>query len=513
MSIDRLPPLDRMMLGVSRAWPQDIGALAILDGGRLLDHRGRLRMDLVREAVGDRLHLVPRFRQVIHQPRRGLGGPLWVDAPTIDLARHVREWPLEPWTGEATLTAAVEDILRRRLDPTRPLWEMWFLSGLPDQRVGLFVRIHHTIADGMAAMATIAAFLDPVPDAPAAAPAPPWECSPPPSKGALLADNVGRRLGAFARALSVLARPRATARRFRAAWPAIRELLAERPATATSLDRMVGPGRKVALIRADLETVKAVGRASRATVNDVLLAVTAGGLRTLLQSRGEAVKGATVRMYVPVSLRPRGRGPQQGNLIAQMAVPVGLDETNSVRRLRQIAGETTERKLRARTNLGTLMVGGGIGRRLLLMAVMRQRVNVTTASITGPGVPLWLAGAPVLEVFPVLPLIANEPLGVGALSYAGALTIGVAADRDAFPDIDVLTAAIREELHALGVPTEPVMPGPVEAAPGLAAGRRPSPATSGSRATADRGRGRRRVAAGPVGRFDRAACRQVRHLT
>ena len=87
------------------------------------------------------------------------------------------------------------------------------------------------------------------------------------------------------------------------------------------------------------------------------------------------------------------------------------------------------------------MVGGGIGRRLLLMAVMRQRVNVTSASIPGPKMPLYLAGARVLEVFPVLPLIANEPLGVGALSYAGALTIGITADRDAFPDVDVFGTA------------------------------------------------------------------------
>ena len=471
MSIDRLTPLDRIMLGASRTWPQDIGALAILDAGSLLDEEGRLRIDALRDAVGRRLHLVPRFRQRIHRPRRGLGGPLWVDAPTVDLARHVRELPVAPPAGEAALTATVEEILRRRLDPARPLWEMWFLTGLPDQRVGLFIRIHHTIADGMAAMATIAAFLDPVSDAPAAAPAPPWRPSPSPSAGVLLADNLGRRFRAFARALSVLARPRETARRFRAAWPAIRELLAERPATATSLDRMVGPGRRVALVRADLETVKAVGRANEATVNDVLLAATAGGLRAVLQSRGEAVQGTTVRMYVPVSLRAQVRGPQQGNLIAQMAVPVDLGETNPVRRLRQIAGETTERKLRARTNLGTLMVGGAIGRRLLLMAVMRQRVNVTTASIKGPGVPLWLAGAPVLGVFPVLPLIANEPLGVGALSYRGALTIGVAADRDAFPDLDVFTAAIREELNALGVPADPGFAGQPRAAGQGLAGR------------------------------------------
>jgi hypothetical protein len=89
----------------------------------------------------------------------------------------------------------------------------------------------------------------------------------------------------------------------------------------------------------------------------------------------------------------------------------------------------------------------------MLVAVMRQRVNATSASIPGPTEPRYLAGARMLEVFPVLPLIANEPLGVGALSYAGALTIGVVADRDAVPDLGILTAAMREDLEALGVGT------------------------------------------------------------
>jgi diacylglycerol O-acyltransferase / wax synthase len=153
-SIDRLTPLDRLMLWASRQWPQDIGALAVLDGGPLLDDAGRFRIDLVRDAIASRLHQVPRFRQFIHQPRWGLGGPLWVDAPTFDLTRHVRELPLEPPAGESEMLAAVEQLLRQRLDPSRPLWEMWFLTGLPERRVGLFVKIHHTIADGMAAMAT-----------------------------------------------------------------------------------------------------------------------------------------------------------------------------------------------------------------------------------------------------------------------------------------------------------------------------------------------------------------------
>jgi WS/DGAT/MGAT family acyltransferase len=451
MAIDRLSTLDRLMLWASRRWPQDIGALAILDGGPLLDEAGSLRMDLVRNAIASRLHLVPRFRQLIHVPRTGLGGPLWVDAPTFDLSRHVRELRLEAPVGETQLLAAVEELLRRRLDPSRPLWEMWFLTGLPERQVGLFVRLHHAMADGTAAMTTVGSFLDPVPDAPTAA-ARSWTPSRWPSAGPLLLDNLERRLRALGGWLASLARPRAFARRVRAAWPAIREILAEEPATATSLDRTVGPGRRFALLRISLAEVKSVDRAHDATVNDVLLAATGAGLRALLQRRGEPVERTTVRIYVPVSLRRHLRGPQQGNLIAQMAVPLRLGEPDPGRRLTEVAAETTLRKARLRTSLSNLMIGGAIGRRLMLLAVMRQRVNAASASIPGPKRPLYLAGAPVMDVFALLPLVANEPLGVVALSYAGALTIGIAADRDALPDLDVLAAAMRDELSALGIP-------------------------------------------------------------
>jgi diacylglycerol O-acyltransferase len=130
-SIDRLTSLDRLMLGASKRWPQDIGALAILDGTILLDPAGELRIDAVREAIASRLHLVPRFRQVIHVPGRGLGGPLWVDAPRFDIRDHVVVVTLPPGTDETGLLAAAEELRSQRFDPGRPLWRMWFMPGLP----------------------------------------------------------------------------------------------------------------------------------------------------------------------------------------------------------------------------------------------------------------------------------------------------------------------------------------------------------------------------------------------
>ncbi len=220
---------------------------------------------------------------------------------------------------------------------------------------------------------------------------------------------------------------------------------------------MVGPDRELALIRCRLDAVKRAGRAHDATVNDVLLTVTAGGLRALLRRRGEPVDDTTVRIYVPVSLRRRLRGPLHGNRIAQMAVPLALREADPDRRLKaDCSGDHSAQG--EDPHVARRPLHGRVLRRLMLIAVMRQRVNLMSASIPGPRMPLYLAGAPVLEVFPVLPLIANEPLGVGALSYAGALTIGIAADRDAYPDLDVLAAAMCDELHALGVATQAVGP-------------------------------------------------------
>jgi len=337
---------------------------------------------------------------------------------------------------------------------------MWLLTGLPDGRIGLFVKLHHAIADGMAAMTTVAALLDTDPDGPTVAVGA-WSPAPLPTAGELFADNLRRRLGGLASALAPLARPRTTLRAARAAWPAVREVLAEEPGPETSLDRMVGLDRNIALIRSTLEQVKQIAHRHEATVNDVLLAATAGGLRALLRGRGEQVEDVTVPIYVPVSLRrePRGPHPQHGNMIAQMVVPLPLGGSDPSHRLHQIAAATAERKSRRRTSLGRLIRGPRFVRRLMIGAVLRQRVNLTSASIPGPPQPLYLAGARLIEVFPVLPLVANEPIGVGALSYAGTFCIGITADRDAVPDIDVFADGVRQELHALGAssPTaEPV---------------------------------------------------------
>jgi diacylglycerol O-acyltransferase / wax synthase len=197
-------------------WSSDIGGLAICDGTGLLDRDGRVRMEVVRARLEPRLHLVPRFRQLLYRPRMGLGWPLWADAPRFDLADHIRVRPVAAPGGQAQLLAACQDLAARRLDPARPLWELWLLPGLPQRRVGAYLRLHHAIADGTAALAAFGALLDQAAGAPTPA-APPWTPAPAPGTSQLLAGNLRRREAELGRGLAGLAHPARTLRQARAA--------------------------------------------------------------------------------------------------------------------------------------------------------------------------------------------------------------------------------------------------------------------------------------------------------
>jgi hypothetical protein len=227
-SIERLTAEDRLILWPDEVWPQDVGALVLLDGSSLLDSKGRFRIEAAKQAIEDRLHVLPRFRQVLYEPRRGLGGPLWVDAPAFNLDEHVRVEQLQAPADEAALLRAVARLRRRPLDKSRPLWEIWFLTGMSGERVGMFVRLHHVVADGVAGVAEFGALLGTAPSS-AATPPEPWAPVPWPSEHALLVDNLQSRLEKLKRRLRGMTQPAAILRRARAAMPALREVLAEKP--------------------------------------------------------------------------------------------------------------------------------------------------------------------------------------------------------------------------------------------------------------------------------------------
>jgi diacylglycerol O-acyltransferase len=447
--LERLTPSDRFMLWEDYGWSGDIGALATLDGTSLLDHDGHVRIEAVRRQLEPRLHLVPRFRQLLYRPRLGLGWPLWVDTPCFDLADHIRVHPLAAPGDEAQLLQACAELAGRRLDPARPLWELWLLPGLPDRQVGALLRLHHAVADGAAGVAAFGALLDLTAEAPTPV-AQAWTPTPIPTAGELLGDNLRRRRQELGRGWSGLAHPRRTLRRAQAAWPAWREVLTDQPAPRTSLNHPVGAGRRLAIIRGRLNLAKQLAHAHQATVNDVVLAAVAGGLRQLLASRGEDVQGLVQRAMVTLSEHHQQPGQARGNKLGWMMVPLPLGEPDPVRRLELIAAETAARKHKARPEAGSGIFRFVAGQRVWYRHFPRQRsVNLVVSNVPGPPVPLYLAGARLLELFPMMPPMGNLTLVLAALSYAGQLNLTAVADHDSCPDLAVFIKGVRSALDDL----------------------------------------------------------------
>jgi diacylglycerol O-acyltransferase / wax synthase len=447
--IERLTAPDLMLIWPERmGWTQDIGAIVILDGGPLLGANGDLQIERIRDHIERRLHLVRRFRQTIVWPRLGLGWPLWVDDPSFDISQHVDVFPVAPPGGDAEILRACEELRRRRLRGSRPLWEMWLLTGLPKGRLGLFIRLHHAVADGVAGVAALGTFVD-VLAAPPAAPAPPWRPLPMPSRNALLRDNLRRRLHELEGTLRALLRPVHTARILRRAWPATRELFAEGKAPRTSFNQRIGSDRRLSVVRSTLDGTKQVAHAYGAKMNDVLLTAVAGGYRELLRGRGESVDGLVLRAFVPVSLHQEQPGSAQGNLDAGMVVPLPIGEHDDVTRLEGIAADMAERRKKSRPPAGSMFRNVLLQRAFLRLMPRQRFMNTYVANVPGPPLPLYFAGAPVIELFPVVPITANVSIGVGAMSYADQFNMTVVVDRQLCPDIATFVDGMRSSLDAL----------------------------------------------------------------
>jgi diacylglycerol O-acyltransferase / wax synthase len=273
-----------------------------------------------------------------------------------------------------------------------------------------------------------------------------------------LRDNLRRRGRTVRRALHVAAHPVATAGRVRRAWPAATVGILGERAPRTSLNRPIGAHRRLAVVRTRLDIAKQIAHGHGGKVNDVLLAAAAGGLRELLLSRGEPVDGLVLQAFVPVSLHSEGAGRAQGNQDAVMAVPLPVGEPDVVHRLELIAADTRARKQRTRSPGVNALPIGFLQRAAWRMVTHQWTYNVSVTNVPGPAQRLFLAGAPLLELIPVVPITGNLTLGVGALSYTGQLSLIAVADRDACPDVEVFADGVRGALQTLAASVSVAVP-------------------------------------------------------
>ena len=444
--LERLSPVDAANMRVeSHGRPMHVAALGVVDRASLLDAAGRLPLEEVRADLDRRLHLAPRLRQVLVRPRPGLGPPAWADDARFEIGRHVRARAVAPPGDEAALLAACAELNQPPLDRSRPLWELWLLPGLADGNVGLLVRLHHAVADGVAAIALMGALFGTAPGPPPPL-APPWRPTPAPGTWQLFTDTWRRRADAVAAAGARLGHPAALAHAADARARQLRPALGEGLAPRVSWNRPAGTRRRLSLVRADLASAKAVAHAHGGTVNDVVLAAVADGARQLLASRGELRPGLVLKATVAAAARDPGDLARAGNRAAIMLVPLPVSEPDPARRLAQIA-----RLTRARKRYPPYQPTGRFAQRAMIRAMPRQRlVNLFTSNLPGPAAPVYLAGARVLELFQVGAVQGNVTVAAGVLSYTGQLNITILGDADAVPDLNTFAGGVREALTQLG---------------------------------------------------------------
>jgi diacylglycerol O-acyltransferase len=382
---------------------------------------GPLDIDALRAAVAKRLQSQPRATQ-----RVDISGPepRWVQANEFDIGDHVRRRPTPNCVSRADLWKAVSELMSEHLDRRRPLWTFDVIGPLADGREAIAARIHHAMADGIAGVRFLHAVL--------------WDPHPEPPELARPGLRGPTERGAFIEAV-------------RMPGAVLREL--GHRGSRSPFDRTITGSRELAFAVAPLADLKAIGgsRPAHATVNDVLLAIIAGGLREWLGDTG----GRHLRAQIPVSLHHRDEvASDLGNRDSFMNVDLPLGEANPLARLDRITAETGQRKqLGDAEELYDLF--HALGRiKHLDDAVKRfagsaKEFSVSISNVPGPAISVGVAGRRVLNLFSSSEPALHHALRISAISCAGDIGIGLCVDPTALPQVTRLADAIEESYDEL----------------------------------------------------------------
>jgi diacylglycerol O-acyltransferase / wax synthase len=449
--------------------PLHVGLVMVLDppeGTRSL-FSPSTRYAQIRRIIAQRVPLLGPFRQRALRVPLGLHHPVWVDDPDFELDDHVSRASLPSPGGPAELDAFVASAMSRQLDPDRPLWEMYVVEGLQGDRTALIAKVHHAILDGVSGASMLAVFLDLNPRSrlvPTSIEG--WDPDPLPGSARMLryaassmSQQPGRALSTLNAGVEVIAdlgmHNRELLRRGESSPPGFFS------APRTSLNGAVSNRKRFSSLSIPLEDAKLIRRTFGGTVNDVILTGVAGGLRRLLDARGEVVEHALVAM-VPVSTRPEDEGDALGNQISAMLVTLATDVDDPLERLATIAQSTRvakeqEQLHRGRVlgNLAQISAPALVSRvaRAVAGTKMFDRVrppfNVMVSSVKGPDFSLFCAGSRVSALYPVGPLAEGVGLNVTIFSYLDQLQFGLLACRKLLPELDTLAIAIDDALGEL----------------------------------------------------------------
>ena len=454
--IERMSSLDAVFLAIEDPCnPMNIGSLGLFDGP----------MPPVEEVfalVQRRVSTVRRCRQRVREPRGPLGRAIWIDDPEFDPNHHVGHVRLTA-PDMAQLDALVAQLMAVPLDRSCPLWRIWVVDGLPQDRWAIIAIAHHCMVDGIAGRDLLSAILttgdenDPrtpstpsTPTAPRAAPS---------TVGVLWFNmrSAARSAAARARgAVDVLTHPRRSWTRARDIVVAARRLWLQPRHRATSLVGTIGTTRTWTRLDVPMERARTIATAVGGTVNDVVVTAVGSGFRALLRERGEPVEDRTLTAMVPVSLRPTTQSADMGNRVANIHAPLPIGIVDPRAALRAVHDALDELKGSHETDATGLLLRIGdyvprcIADRVSRSVLHRQRdVETVITNVPGPREPLHLGPHRMLEGYPVAPIGGRVRITVAVWSYGDHLAFGITGDATTVPDIDVLRRGISDGFETL----------------------------------------------------------------
>lgn len=433
-------------------------------------------------AIEERLPLVPLFRRRLAEVPLGLDQAWWMDDPDFDIEFHVRELALPRPGSERQLTDQVARLHARPLDRSRPLWELYLISGLPEGRVAIYSKIHHAAVDGVSGGDILSALLDisadgrPLPEATV------FTGEDPPGALDLLGRSAASALRQPAHALRVAARVARSVPAVASVWrgPLVSAVASRLPRTVTRLiapaapvlpgvrlraprtpfNAPITPHRRWAFADLPLAEVKTVRAATGLTVNDVVMALCTGALRQWLSER-DAVPDAPLVAAVPVSIRTEDQRGAMGNQVSMMLAALPTQLSSPAARLAAVHeamlaakeqhGAIPARLLADVSEFAPPVLANQAWRMSARLRLFERAApyNLIISNVPGPSVPLYLAGAELLAYYPVSAIFDGNGLNITVLSYRGMLYFGLVSCRELVPDLDVLATYLRSELDVL----------------------------------------------------------------
>ena len=444
--------------------PMHIATLTIVEGS--------LKFEDFRDIVASKLHLIPKFRKRLLNVPMNLDYPYWVDDPNFDIDLHINRLKLPDPSDWGTLREMTSSIFSSPLDLKRPLWSISFIEGLdavsqvPKGSVAIVTKVHHVMIDGSSGVGIMGILFDKSiddKDKEIAKPKP-FEPEPLPDELSLLLKSSQTFFKDPLKAPKLIGKTAFSFIKGKIKWDLNNKKSISRSTYSvpnTIFNKSVSPRRTWGTAILSFERINTLRKIMNVSINDIILAICAGGIRRYLEEK-EKLPVQPLVANVPISIRSKGEKQEMNNQISNMLVRIATHIKDPIERLEYIqeqtnVGKTKHKAVGAKAlskmanavPFGLANLAAGLYSKYNIKEFHRPPFNVTITNVPGPQMPLYLRGHQILSIFGLTPVLDGFGLIIAAFSYNGLVSITTTSDAKTMPDADKFSRYIRESANEL----------------------------------------------------------------